>query len=132
MEVTRVEDEEKGLEVTGTEDEEKLCESVVVSPIGDLHENLGSPAEVETMTVSMPYIEYVDQNLCSPYDTPVIKGKGTLKQIQILAYHSVLEALYLRNNVDWKCEMLFTNLRDMFQISNEEIAKELKWVTSIQ
>eukprot|EP00253_Pinus_taeda_P001961 PITA_01961 len=132
LEVTGAEDEDKGLEVNEVEDEEKQRESVAVGPIGDLHENPGSPAEVETMTVSMPYIEYVDQNLCSLYDTPVIRGKGTLKQIQLLAYHSVLEALYLQNNFDWKREMLLTNLRDVFQISNEEHAKELKCVTSIQ
>lgn len=132
LEVTGAEDEDKGLEVNEAEDEEKQRESVAVGPIGDLHENPGSPAEVETMTISMPYIEYVDQNLCSPYDTPVIRGRGTLKQIQLLAYHSVLEALYLQNNFDWKHEMLLTNLRDVFQISNEEHAKELKCVTSIQ
>eukprot|EP00253_Pinus_taeda_P033719 PITA_33719 len=132
LEVTGAEDEDKGLEVNEVEDEEKQRESVAVGPIGDLHENPGSPAEVETMTVSMPYIEYVDQNLCSRYDTPVIRGKGTLKQIQLLAYHTVLEAMYLQNNLDWNGEMLLTNLRDVFQISNEEHAKELKCVTSIQ
>lgn len=110
--VTRAEDEEKGLEVTTAEDEEKLRESVVVGPIGDLHENIGSPTKVETITVSMPYIEYVYQNICSPYNIPVINGKGT--------YHSVLHALYVQKTLDWKCETLTTDLRDVLQISNEE------------
>jgi len=65
---------EKGFRVTVAEDEEKLREYVVVGLIGYLLENLGSLAEVDTITVLMSYMEYVDQNICSPYNTRVIKG----------------------------------------------------------
>jgi len=123
---------EKDVEMTEPQDEETLPKSDAMGVTRDLDKELGSPAKSETITISIPYLEYVDQNICSPCNTPGIQGKATLKQIQRLAYHSVLKALYLQKSLDWKHQILLTDLRDVLHISSEEHARELRCITSSQ
>jgi hypothetical protein len=123
---------EKDVEVTEAQAEENLPKSDAMGVKRNLDIDHGSPAKSETVTISIPYLEYIDQNICSPCNTAGIRGKATLKQIQLLAYHSVLEALYLQKTLDWKHQILLTDLRDVLHISSEEHAKELRCITSSQ
>lgn len=120
---------EKDLKCTG---DKELYESHVGSQKRDLHKDLGFPAEDEAITICLPYIQYLcDQNRCSPGNTPVIRGKTSLKQMQLMAYRTVLKALYLQKTLKWKDEILLTDLRDLLHISNAEHAKALKCIMSI-
>ena len=62
----------------------------------------------------------------------VIRRKTSLKQMQLMAYHTVLKALYLlkTKTIKWKDEILLTDLRDVLHISNAEHAKALNCIMS--
>lgn len=122
----------KDVDVTEVQDEENIPKPDAMGVKRDVDIDRGSPAKSDTIAISIPYLEYVDQNICSPGDTPGIRGKATLKQIQLLAYHSVLKALYLQKTLDWKHQILLTDLRDVLHISSEEHAKELRRITSTE
>lgn len=124
---------EENVDGTETHDEENLpnfhVKVVKRAPLKDL----SSPTESEnTITISIPYLEIVDQNICHPGNTSEIHGKLTLKQMYLLAYHFVLKALYLQGAHNWKLETLLTDLREVLHINNEEHANELRCITSGQ
>lgn len=123
---------EENMDGTETQDENLHNIPVKVAKIASL-KDLSSPTESEnTITISIPYLEIVDQKICHPGNTSEIRGKATLKQMYLLAYHFVLKALYLQGTHNWKLETLLTDLREVLHISNEEHANELRCIMSGQ
>ena len=124
---------EETVDETETQDEENPPKYHVNAVKRALLKDLGSPTESEKkITISIPYLEIVDQKICHPSNTSEICGKATIKQMYLLAYHFVLKVLYLQGTHNWKLETLLTDLREALHISNEEHANELRCIISGQ
>ncbi|KAH6790907.1 hypothetical protein C2S51_005913 [Perilla frutescens var. frutescens] len=54
----------------------------------------------------------------------------SIRSLELHAYRSTLEALYVSGPLSWEQEALLTNLRIMLHISNDEHLKELKHLIS--
>ncbi|GLJ16262.1 hypothetical protein SUGI_0273560 [Cryptomeria japonica] len=64
-----------------------------------------------------------------PGSTCETGAKATLKQLELIAYHSLLKALYHQGAHSWKTEVLLADLRQVLHVSNEESACELRRIT---
>eukprot|EP01018_Ginkgo_biloba_P026194 Gb_04471 [translate_table: standard] len=81
-------------------------------------------------TITVPHLEYIGQSSGHKDSNGRLHGKASLKGLKLLAYHSVLQALYLQGAHNWKHEVLLTNLRETLDISNEEHSTELRRITT--
>lgn len=91
----------------------------------------GSPGEGEKIfTVTIPHLEYVGYSKADQGNSGSLHGRASLRKLELLAYHSVLQALYLQGAHNWKHEFLLTNLREALSISNEEHSIELRRLTT--
>ncbi|GLJ44361.1 hypothetical protein SUGI_0929520 [Cryptomeria japonica] len=91
----------------------------------------GSPGEGEkTFTVTIPHLEYVGYIKADQGNSGSLHGRASLRELKLLAYHSVLQALYLQGTHNWNHEFLLTNLREALSISNEEHSTALRRLTT--
>eukprot|EP01018_Ginkgo_biloba_P026968 Gb_02291 [translate_table: standard] len=89
-------------------------------------------APEKTVTITIPYVEYIGQSVSYQGNTRALHGKATVGQLKLVAYHSVLQALYIQGVHNWKNEIVLTGLREVLHISNEEHSNELRHITSCQ
>ncbi|KAH9318409.1 hypothetical protein KI387_020178 [Taxus chinensis] len=91
----------------------------------------GSPSRGEKIfTITIPHLEYAGQSKADEGNSGSLHGTASLRELKLLAYHSVLQALYLQGAHNWKHEFLLTNLREALSVSNEEHSAELRRVTT--
>ncbi|XP_031485777.1 uncharacterized protein LOC116254494 [Nymphaea colorata] len=63
-------------------------------------------------------------------ESGIVAGYGSKRDLNRVAYHLVLKALYIQGEHKWKHELWLTELRDALGISNDDHSKELKSITS--
>ncbi|KAH9304806.1 hypothetical protein KI387_009210, partial [Taxus chinensis] len=90
-------------------------------------DSLSTPEK--NMIRTFPYFVGTGKTNGYPGSTCETATKATLKEMEVLAYHSVLKALYLRGAHTWNIEILLADLRQVLHISNEEAASELRHIT---
>jgi hypothetical protein len=87
------------------------------------------PSGEKVFTITIPHLEYVGQSSADEGSAGCLHGKGSLRVLKLVAYNSVLQALYRQGDHNWKHEVLLTNLRESLNISNEEHSIELRRIT---
>ena len=89
------------------------------------------PSGEKIFRVTIPHLEYIGQSSVEGSDG-FVQGKETSSALKLVAYNSVLQALYLQGDHNWKHELLLTNLRESLKISNDEHSIELRRITQGQ
>ncbi|KAF3789124.1 putative cysteine-rich receptor-like protein kinase 35 [Nymphaea thermarum] len=62
-------------------------------------------------------------------ESGIVAGYGSKRDLNRVAYHLVLKALYIQGEHKWKHELWLTELRGALGISNDDHSKELKCIT---
>ncbi|XP_057835544.1 uncharacterized protein LOC131045896 [Cryptomeria japonica] len=97
---------------------------------GEAHRSLDSLFTPENnIAMNFPYLTDIGKTNGYPGSTCETGAKATLKQLELIAYHSLLKALYHQGAHSWKTEVLLADLRQVLHVSNEESACELRRIT---
>ncbi|GLJ27223.1 hypothetical protein SUGI_0533710 [Cryptomeria japonica] len=100
---------------------------------GEAHGSLDSHFTPEkNIAMHFPYLADIGKTNGHPGSACETGAKATLKQLELIAYHTVLKALYLQGAHSWKIEVLLADLREVLNVSNEESACELRRITYSQ
>ena len=86
------------------------------------------PSGEKIFTITMPHLGYIGRSSVEDSDG-FVEGKETFSALKLIAYNSMLQALYLHGDHHWKHEFLLTNLHESLNISSEEHSIELRHIT---
>ena len=86
------------------------------------------PSGENIFTITIPHLEYIGQSYAKGNDG-FIEGKATFNALKHIVDNSMLQALYLQGDHNWKHEVLLTNICESLNISNKEHSIELRCIT---
>ena len=86
------------------------------------------PSGEKIFTITIPHLKHIGQSSVEGSDG-FVQGKSTFSALKLIAYNSMLQALYLQGDHNWKHEFLLTNIHESLNISNEEHSIELRRIT---